>query len=385
LHTQGDPLKYNSYMEARIVEESEKPAWNQFVVQNSLGDVLQTWEWGEVKRSVVWEVIRVGVFDDDKLIGVAQILRRRLLKFFSLLYCPRGPVIDWDQENSLEALQTLAEFIRGKIAKPSDLFLRIESTVEKFSIFNFQFSNKTQNLKPKTQNLNFLPYFKSIQPKHTSVVDLSRTEEEIIASFEKDTRNSVHRAEREGVIVKKSNNPDDWQKFYKLYKETSIRGHFTPRPWSQFEKIFQIMKPAGQADLYLATFNSARGPLTEQEGLVEEKILAGALILKSGTKAYYLWGASSRDYPKKFAPYLLQWEMMRDLKRSGVRLYDLWGIAPTDNPKHAWSGHTLFKKGFGGKTVEYIGCWDLALSLFYRFFRIVDFWRQKFEQPDLIS
>ena len=367
-------------MEARIVEESEKLAWNQFVAQNPFGDILQTWEWGEVKKSAVWEVIRVGVFDENKIVGVVQILRRRLFKFFSLLYCPRGPVINWDQENSLEVLQTLVKFIREKIAKSSDLFLRIEPAVEKFSIFNssqsassayFQFSNKIQNLKPKTQNLNFLPYFKSIQPKYTSIVDLSRTEDEIIASFEKDTRNSVHRAEREGVVVKKSGSLDDWQKFYDLYKQTSQRGHFTPRPWSQFEKIRQAMLSAGQAKLYLASFGN--------------QILACALILKSGAKASYLWGASSRDYPKKFAAYLLQWEIMKDLKESGVMLYDLWGIALTDNPKHAWSGHTLFKKGFGGKTVEYIGCWDLMLSLFYRPFRVVDYIRQKFSQPDLIQ
>lgn len=342
-------------MEARIVEESEKLAWNQFVAQNSFGDILQTWEWGEVKRSPAWEVIRVGVFENEQLICVAQILRRRLFKFFSLLYCPRGPVINWDQENSLEVLQTLTELIKEKIAKPSDLFLRIEPALEN----------------DKVQSFGFSPYFKSIQPKYTSIVDLSRGEEEIIASFEKDTRNSVHRAQREGVVVKKSDSLDDWQKFYDLYKQTSQRGHFTPRPWSQFEKIRQAMLSAGQAQLYLASFGN--------------QILACALILKSGAKAHYLWGASSRDYPKKFAPYLLQWEIMKDLKGSGVALYDLWGIAPTDNPKHAWSGHTLFKKGFGGKTVEYTGCWDLPLSLFYKPFRVVDYIRQKFSQPDLIQ
>lgn len=338
------------------------------MAQNPCGDILQIWEWGEVKRSPAWEVIRVGVFKNEQLLCVAQILRRRLFKFFSLLYCPRGPVIDWDQENSLEVLPALAGFVKEKIAKPSDLFLRIEPALENDKV---QSSNFKSSSKFKFQNSEFVSYFKSIQPKHTSIVDLSRGEDEIIASFEKDTRNSVHRAQREGVVVKKTDSFDDWQKFYDLYKQTSQRGLFTPRPWSQFEKIRRAMLAAGQAQLYLASFGN--------------QILAGSLILKIGAKAYYLWGASSRDYPKKFAPYLLQWEIIRDLKESGTMVYDLWGVAPTDNPKHSWSGHTLFKKGFKGRIIDYIGCFDLPLSPIYPIFRAADYLRQKIEKPDLIA
>ena len=51
--------------------------------------------------------------------------------------------------------------------------------------------------------------------------------------------------------------------------------------------------------------------------------------------------------------------------------------APTDDPQHPWAGPTLFKKGFKGKRVEYVGDYDLPVSPFYRLYILVDALRQK--------
>lgn len=381
-------------MEAKVIGENLKNEWDQFVADCEFGDVLQSWEWGEVKSSGVWKPIRVAVFEQEKIIGVVQILRRKLFGPFSLLYCPRGPVIDWESENAVKILTLMIRFIRRKLLVttyrlPVTLFLRIEPPVPLGRIKNLEFQPEPAKgglslaqagppLEERIKNLGFCPYFKSIQPRHTAIVDLSRNKEEILMSFEKDTRYSIKRAEREKVAIKRSSDQagkkecfNDLKIFYGLYLKTSKRGNFAPRPWSQFEKIGRLMMPKDLARLYLAFF--------------ENELLAGALILKLGKKAYYLWGASARSQPKKFAAYLLQWEIMKDLKNSGIFIYDFWGIAPSDNKKHLWHGHTLFKKGFLGKRIDFIGSLDFPLTPLYFVYYFLDYIRQRFVRPDLLS
>jgi len=57
------------------------------------------------------------------------------------------------------------------------------------------------------------------------------------------------------------------------------------------------------------------------------------------------------------APYALHWDIIKYLKQQGVAHYDLWGI---DHQR--WPGVTRFKLGWGGRTVEYPGAFDLVIS-----------------------
>jgi lipid II:glycine glycyltransferase (peptidoglycan interpeptide bridge formation enzyme) len=96
-----------------------------------------------------------------------------------------------------------------------------------------------------------------------------------------------------------------------------------------------------------------------------------------GDKSYQLWAGSRRDEPKKFATYALQWAAMQDLKADGIKSYDMWGRAPSEDSKHPWAGLSLFKKGFGGQEVEYIGDYDLPLSPTYPLYTTADKLRNK--------
>ncbi len=54
---------------------------------------------------------------------------------------------------------------------------------------------------------------------------------------------------------------------------------------------------------------------------------------------------------------------MRAAAREGCRDFDLWGIAPPSSDSfHPWYGLGLFKAGFGGRSLEYVGAWDLVFS-----------------------
>jgi lipid II:glycine glycyltransferase (peptidoglycan interpeptide bridge formation enzyme) len=73
---------------------------------------------------------------------------------------------------------------------------------------------------------------------------------------------------------------------------------------------------------------------------------------------------------------VLQWAASRDAKKRGMQVYNFWGIAPENNPNHPWRGITLFKKGFGGRNIEYIHAQDLAVSPLYIIPRTIEMVRR---------
>ena len=56
------------------------------------------------------------------------------------------------------------------------------------------------------------------------------------------------------------------------------------------------------------------------------------------------------------------WENIKEAKEDEYRYFDFWGVAETDDHRHPWYGLSLFKRGFGGYSVDSLGVWDCPLS-----------------------
>ena len=81
----------------------DRTKWNNAVTGLSGCHLLQSWEWGELKKKYGWDAHHL-LWTNKKNtpIAAAQILQRKLPvpglhDRFSLLYCPRGPVLDWSK------------------------------------------------------------------------------------------------------------------------------------------------------------------------------------------------------------------------------------------------------------------------------------------------
>ena len=57
----------------------------------------------------------------------------------------------------------------------------------------------------------------------TSQIDITKSEEELIANMRKNTRHEIRKAEKEKINVTTSADPKDMRKFYNLQVETSLR------------------------------------------------------------------------------------------------------------------------------------------------------------------
>ena len=171
------------------------------------------------------------------------------------------------------------------------------------------------------------------------------------------TRYNIRLAERKGIRVVISKNPDDIRIFNQLNRETTARDKFIPYPDSYYKKQLESLGRAGEIELIIAYF--------------ENIPVAAILVSFFGPRATYLHGASSSEHREKMANHAVQWQAFAEAQKMGCAIYDLGGIDLNDaHPE--WAGITRFKQGFGGGEVEYVGTLELPLSPFwYRLYKLL--------------
>ena len=345
---------------ARTLDQTgDHDLWNSFVGGVPEGDVLQAWEWADVKGPE-WAPVRVGVFRDGTLIAGAQILKRalrigRLPALGTFYYAPRGPIMrDWNDQAALEALlAAIAERAKGDRAA----FLKIDPAVRV----------EREDILSRLKALGFGPPasadaqgFGGTQPRCVMQLDLTgKSQQDLLAEFKPQTRRNIKLAtDKHGVRAVKNVTREHLADFDRLMQVTGERDGFRPRPLSYFQTVWDHLVPAGMAKLFL----------TIHEG----DILSGALCFKINDKAWYVYGASSNDKRNVMPNYAMQWEMIAWAQEEGCSWYDFRGVSPrrrqegedvADLEKNDHlQGLNRFKEGFSPRYVEYLGEFDLVYN-----------------------
>ncbi len=338
-------------MEVIIFDEKIKDQYKEFLLKSEYKDILQSWEWGEVKPKNNWQVQRIGLVKNGELKGIAQILERRLLFGFHIYYIPRGPIIDWADLNLVkESISAIKSFFKNETKNKRTIFFRLEPPIQ-----------ENEALEKIFKESGFRKYFKTVQPPDTLLIDL--TKEDLLKGFRRTARNLIYRSQREGIQLEvKTKNQitrNDLLAFYNLYRLTGERFSFSLRPFEQFLILLKEMNESVNMRLYIAKI----------KGLA----LAYGIVLVLGDKAFYIWGGTGRhkEY-SKFFNYGYIWGILEDLKKTGVKTFDFWGLGPEDQKNHPWHGFTLFKTAFNGQRLKYIGTFDLVASKAYPLFKILD-------------
>ena len=330
----------------------DKSQLDEFTSSQEHSQFLQSSSWGEFQKSAGHFVWRFGVYNDDKLVGTAQIFGHQLPLKKSYLYCPRGPVVD--NQLSDEQKETALKLI---LSKARDLTIQTSKTEEIF----FRFEPICQSLILNHQSL--ITKTKSIQPTNTLILDLTPTNEQLLANMHQKTRYNIRLAEKHGVTIKEET---DFDNVWPLFEKTAKRDKFNLHSKKYYEKMLKMVP---QIKLMVAKH--------------QNKIVAANLVGHYGDTVTYIHGASNYEHRKLMAPYLLQWEVIKKAKELNFKFYDFHGIAPTDDKNHPWLGITRFKKGFGGQTVNYPGTFDFVYESgsyqLYKLLRKINLFIKKFQ------
>jgi lipid II:glycine glycyltransferase (peptidoglycan interpeptide bridge formation enzyme) len=280
-------------------------------------DVRQSKFWQTYLEKLGWKTIPLG----------SQNAYVRKIPFGSIIKIPRfDPPIPFSQID--------------KIAKEEGaFFVKIEP--------NRKLSDSV--LQEKLKSNGFTTEKWSLQPTKSITIDLSQDKEKLLANMEKDTRYSVRKAERDGVVTEKSRDID---KFLNLHKETSKRQRF----WTSekdSKSLWDSLPEENRALLF-----------AKKDG----KILAGTFLIFHDKIAHFYEAASSIYRRDLMAPYLIVWEGIKLAKLKGCETFDFEGIVDSRiTATKKWKGFTHFKRGFGGEEVTYLGSFIKFYNLIVKF------------------
>lgn len=297
--------------------------------------ILQSREWAQFKKSQGFEIFEVdGIF-----------VHKRNLPFGkNFLYIP--------EISAQEVTPHKIEQFKKIVAEQKSIFLRVEF-IDHFD----------HNASKVIQSFGFKKAFEQVQPKWRQMIDISLSEEEILAQMKQKGRYNLHLSERKGVRIVSGSTTEEIKKFHTLYLETTKREGITGRSLEYFEKMLDSFKDTDYLEVFLATY--------------QDKPVAGALIGFYDGVASYLYGGSSRESKEVMAPYLMHWQIIQEAKKRNCTSYDMIGrTAPEKEGK--WSGVTKFKEQFGGRAVEVLGSYDFVNQPFgYNVFKLIEKIRRK--------
>lgn len=304
--------------------------------------VFQSKEWEDFK-------LKSG-YEKSYRIQDILVLQKKLPLGRTMLY---SPMVSQAQLDSMQHTDNrkLNDFI-AQINKTSQennaIFYRMELNVPKTDICHLS-------------SVNFAKSFEEMQPEHNWVLDITKSEDEILAGMKQKGRYNIKIAQNSGLIFTSSNeiNSKELDAFYEQYAKTGKRHKIAFRNKKYFDDLLEILGGKGYARA--CTVWHGKTPL------------ASAIIIQYGEASLYLYGGSSDEERNLMAPYLLHWEIIKSAKTEGLKEYNFLGVAPDDNQNHPWAGITRFKKQFGGEQVDIEGSYDLPVKpLEYKAFKIAE-------------
>jgi peptidoglycan pentaglycine glycine transferase (the first glycine) len=330
-------------MHFRPAADADAASWQALLGATESGDFLHDWAWAEVAAFDGQPQRRYVLEEDGAVVAIVAAQERPLFRGRTFWYVPHGPVLDYRHPAAAARLRAvvlgLREVARQHRAIAVKLEPRLEADAPELAAF------ERRGLRRMAETL---------QVGQTRIVELG-DDEALLAGFDKDTRYSVRRAEREGVVVETADNLGETaaiDALHGLVEETQRRAGFPMPPLDRYRVAWRALAGAGRAVIL--------------EARHEGQLVASGMVVIEGDRSFYLFSGSRREErgePKRYASYALQWAMIRLARDRGVRLHDLWGVAPPGaGPDHAWHGVGLFKKGFGGREVVWAGSWDLVVD-----------------------
>ena len=374
---------------------------DEFVKNSPQTNLLQSSDWAKIKDN--WGNERLGIYQDQKLVAVASILIQPLPLGFTMLYIPRGPIMDYQNSElvafMLQSIKTYAKSKRAVFAKfdPS-LFLR-KGLISQEAKDQEATLAIIQSLKEcgvewvgRTEDMG-----ETIQPRFQANIYKEYFTEDQLS---KSTKQAIRTARNKGVEVI-FGGTELLDEFAALMKKTEARKGIHLRGKDYYEKLLTTY--AGQSYITLSRINLAQrlASLKEQleknqaeasrfnektkpgkidnnrqekERLEEEiqflnqELKAGQEIVSlSGTLTLEFGGTSENVYAgmdenfRRYQPAILTWyETAQHAFDRGADWQNMGGVE-----NHLDGGLYHFKSKFNPMIEEFVGEFNLPTSILY--------------------
>lgn len=319
-------------LEVKLIESKDEYDKGLSGIERAERSFLQSFEYGSLQKKLGYSPVYLGIYKDGEIIQSLLFILFKARRGTYLL-CPYGVHTSAQMEALLPFLKKYAAEEKVDFIRLSPLMDRTEANKNLFKKYGFRDAPVHM-----------------VHPELLWLLDISGTEEDILAQMRKNTRYYVRRAEKDGVSIISGATQELMDTFYAIHEETSKRQGFVPYSKAFLDAQLSAFAVEDQIEIFI--------------GMYEGKAIAAAVIMYYENEGAYHHGASLSEYNKIPASYLVQWEAIREAKRRNMRVYNFWGVVE-DAPKHPWAGLSFFKQGFGGHGREILHCQDLPLTKKY--------------------
>lgn len=324
-------------------------AWHGFILAQKPNTFLQSWQWGQVQIKDGEAVRYLGAFEGNTQIAAALVITVHARRGIFYLI-PHGPITT-PGVNISAVIQGITDELKKTAVADKAVAIRIAPLIEQ--------SPENEHI---FQDLGFRSAPLHIHAELTWILDISGSEEQILAGMRKTSRHAVKKATAAGAQVEILTGPEAINRFWPLYEATHDRHNFVPFSKEFIASQLEEFDRGGQVYVPIASYQG--------------QDVAAAVMIQFGSTIFYYHGASIKVPDNVPAAHLLHWESIKQAKKRGATQYNFWGIAPDNQPNHPFAGITVFKKGFGGQAIEYMHAQDLPLSLGYWKLYLVDTFRK---------
>ena len=332
-----------------LEEVTSREQWDDFIRSHEEANFLQSWDFYDFHLSRGKKVVRRAAFREGRIVaayaGVVETAKRG-----TYLAIAGGPIMDWKDKKLVKAVFS---DIRAEGEKLKCVFVRVRP----------QLPLSEQSLRlMKELGLKRAPMYLSVE--YAGILDLHKTEEEILAGASQGFRRKLRKALKNDIEITADADDKSIKEFCKLEKKHAERQKYVAFSTSFLSKQFEAFRAHDEVLIYTA----------KKDG----EILAQNFMIFYGPEASYHYGVSSELGTKYSAAPLLHLAAMNEARKRGCTRYNLWGIVGPTETSHRFYGVSEFKRSFGCEELKYTPAHDLILKpAKYQITKLVETARKK--------
>lgn len=361
-----------------------------------------------------WKSAYVAAYDGESIVAATMLSYRVVFMKSTFVQAVRGFLIDF---HNLEVFDFFHHNVMEYLKKLNCMYFKIDPYL--LHIERDSDGNVVEN---GMNNEDIVEHMKSLGYQHMGYLrgnDIARepnwmfvlnlcgkSEEELLKSFDQQTRWSINKTVKMGVEIREVSN-ENLASFKDIMDHTAKRRGFEDHDMHYYEGLFQNFYPQGnmkalEAVLDLTTyterlqaerekanqeliettqalqavsnskkFNKKKKVLLEDIALLDKKLsevaslqvyakdgvltLAAATFILYGKEVMYLYSGAYDEFMKFNGPYAIQWYIIRYAIAHGYERYNFYGISGIFEKDAEDYGIYEFKKGFTGVVEELVG------------------------------
>ncbi len=393
-----------------VVSEISKEQFKKYT-EDKQTTLYQTVEYGDTMINEGFDVLYVGFFDNDIIIGASLVLIEKSFGF-KYAYAPKGFIINY---NDFNILKEATNDIKKYLGKREIMAIKVNIPI---TIFEYDAKMKDKKECPDGKylldNLERLGYahlgfneeFESLKPRFEAELTLNKSIYEIYNNLKKSLRKKIKSAEAEGIKIIKSNE-NNLDNLYTLTKRKY------PRSLDYFKSLHSNLNEENKIDFFYAKLDTEKHlntikkkyeELEEESNKINEKIitstgdktklinkkieidknlfnyklslinatkllndspegivLAGILLYKEGPDVYMIMDGYNTQHRRLSAKHLLIFRVIEYYLEQGYRTFNLGGMSDP-NKETKYTGLNTFKQAWNPVIKEYLGDFELITN-----------------------